>query len=292
MGPTRRVALMLTFLACSRTRVDAASDPRSLASAKETRDTASRVVRHATSASARASVVSTAVSDPPQMAPLAAPSAVVDLDVEGFGAAVVALPLGAREARPVWVAVHGNFDRPEWQCQVWRGVAGPSPFILCPRGTRRADAPRSLDRWTYASAGRMEREITAALTALEGRFDRYAGAEQGVFIGFSLGAIYGVPFLRKHARRFPRAVLVEGGFDNWSLVAARDYSRGGGRRVLFACGQASCRPKSQRARRTLERAGIEARVAYDAPAGHAYDGPVADAVAQNLDWLLEGGAKQ
>jgi hypothetical protein len=134
----------------------------------------------------------------------------------------------------------------------------------------------------------MEREIEAALAALARRFGPYVGTEGGVFVAFSLGAIYGVPYLQKHAARFPRAVLIEGGFESWSPVAARAFASGGGQRVLFACGQASCQPKSRKAARVLEAAGVMTKVAYKAPVGHTYDGPVAESVLENLDWLLGG----
>src|SRR5262245_33853722 len=59
---------------------------------------------------------------PPEPAVLTAAEPFVDLPVEGHGAAVVSLPRGARDKRPVVIATHGNYDRPEWQCEVWREI--------------------------------------------------------------------------------------------------------------------------------------------------------------------------
>ena len=72
------------------------------------------------------------------LAPLSAPSWLVPLPVSGFGAASVAVPVGAVEPRPIVIALHGGADRPEWQCGVWRSIAGPEPFVLCPRGVARS----------------------------------------------------------------------------------------------------------------------------------------------------------
>src|SRR6187402_2399597 len=86
-----------------------------------------------------------------------------DLPVPGYGTAVVSVPLGAREPRPVVLALHGNYDRPEWQCEVWRTITGGFPWVLCPRGVPRSDAPKSEDRWTYTTAAKVGDEVRAAL---------------------------------------------------------------------------------------------------------------------------------
>src|SRR5687767_8521091 len=52
----------------------------------------------------------------PALAPLSAAKGIVPLAVTGFGDAVISLPLGATEPQPIALALHGNFDRPEWQC--------------------------------------------------------------------------------------------------------------------------------------------------------------------------------
>src|SRR5437660_1672656 len=47
---------------------------------------------------------------------------------------VVSVPLGAREPRPIMVALHGGSDRPERACPAWRIAAEAYPFVVCPRG--------------------------------------------------------------------------------------------------------------------------------------------------------------
>lgn len=223
--------------------------------------------------------------------PLAAPSDVIAIGVDGFRDAELYVPRGATARRPLVVALHGNYDRPEWQCDEWRKIAGGYPFILCPRGIPRSDAPKGEDRWTYGTLARLERELDAGIDAARRRFPDYVDVDPVIFTGFSLGAILGRFIVQKHPERFPRAVFVEGGNAGWSSAVAKRYRAGGGVRVLFACGQSVCVGPSQASARILERAGVEARVVHGAFVGHTYDGPVADAIAGVWPWLVEGDAR-
>ena len=47
---------------------------------------------------------------------------------------MVTVPLGAREPRPLVVALHGGSDRPEWACSAWRSISEGHAFVVCPRG--------------------------------------------------------------------------------------------------------------------------------------------------------------
>lgn len=215
----------------------------------------------------------------------------VQLPVEGFKEAIVSVPTGATTPRPVVVALHGNYDRPEWQCEVWREITKGFPFVLCPRGIPRDDAPKSEDRWTYGAMGPTEKELERAIEALAARFPDHVDPGPIVYTGFSLGAIYGKLIARKNAARFPRAVFVEGGYEGWALGNARAYAKGGGARVLFACGQSACVHAGKQVARLLEKEGIPTRVVSGGNIGHTYDGPVARAIAAEWAWLNEGDAR-
>jgi len=221
-----------------------------------------------------------------QLPPLAAPAKLTPLAVPDYRDAIVSLPIGATESRPLVLALHGNYDRPEWQCGVWRDATRGYPFILCPRGVPRRDAPPSHDRWTYGKSGDVRREIDAALAALRSRFGDYIAPGPVLYVGFSLGAILGVGIVADHAERFPRAVLIEGGQSGWTEARAKSFAAAGGRRVLFACGQKSCQRECKAPERLLGRAGIETRSVYGGEVGHTYDGPVADEVERALPWLV------
>ena len=101
--------------------------------------------------------------------PLAAEAAPERLTVPGFRDAAFVAPAGPGK-RPVALALHGNFDRPEWICEEFSVLVEGRGWLLCPRGIPRRDAPEEWDRWTYAGRKRLLAEIAAGLAALAGRF--------------------------------------------------------------------------------------------------------------------------
>src|SRR5215472_933690 len=64
------------------------------------------------------------------------PPYLMELDVPGYGAAVVAVPAPTSpgRSRPLLVATHGAWDRPEWHCELWQRISRGRAFVLCPRG--------------------------------------------------------------------------------------------------------------------------------------------------------------
>jgi hypothetical protein len=243
-------------------------------------------VASSTPSSSDASAPTPTTPAEPKLLPLAGVTEIVPLVVAEHRDAVVSVPIGATEARPVVLALHGNYDRPEWQCEVWREVTKGYPFILCPRGVSRREAPPGLDRWTFGKPADVKREIDAALAALQVRFGDYIAPGPIIYVGFSLGAILGVGLVAEDADRFPRAVLVEGGQGGWSEARAKTYAAAGGKRVLFACGQRSCQTGSKGPEKLLGRLGVETKSVFGGDVGHVYDGRVADEVARALPWLV------
>lgn len=205
------------------------------------------------------------------------PSTLIDLPVPGHGAAVVSAPSEATGRLPVVVAAHGNFDRPEWQCRVWQRLVEGRAFVLCPRGVARDDAPRRDPRFTYSNGRALLREIDAGVAALRARFGDTVDTGPVIFSGFSLGAILGVAYVRV-GRPVSIAVMIEGAAEQWTERMIHDFAAGGGRGVLFACGQSDCAREGRRGATRLRRAGIAAGVAYGRNAGHLYWGPVLSAM--------------
>ena len=109
-----------------------------------------------------------------------------------------------------------------------------------------------------------------------------------LYTGFSQGAIMGVAIMLRNPGRYPRAVLIEGGGGRWKRDGIAAFARGGGERILFACGQAGCRAEANQAVTLLERASIASRVVYAKGLGHRYDDAVADAVKASFTWVIEG----
>lgn len=278
MGLARRFrfALALALLSCAR------AEPQQSASAP-VRQVAPASAPDVPSPSVAASAAEAPAPEPRRLegAPL------VELDVAGFRPATLVVPVGARGPRPVAIALHGNFDRPEWQCGVWQSIVR-NAFVLCPRGVPRRDAPAAWDRWEYGSAKAMKNEIEAALAALRDRFGAFVDQGPLMFIGFSLGAIYGAPLVHAEPARFARVVFIEGGISAWTPYTAKKFVQAGGQRLILACGQPDCLGKVKRLGPSLERAGLPTRVGGSAKAGHSYDGDVARVVAENWAWFTEG----
>jgi dienelactone hydrolase len=199
----------------------------------------------------------------------------VTLPVSGFRDAVVAVPTTKNRPKSVVVALHGNFDRPEWQCEVWRRITRGDAFVLCPRGIPRTDVPKELDRWEWGSVARTKSEILAAVAALRGRFPDHARRGQVIFTGFSLGAILGARLIQDPDLDIGAAVLIEGGYQGWTRAKAKALTPRLGR-LLFACGQTECRNAYRYQLEQLFRAaGLSSSMVADVKAGHTYDDPLA-----------------
>lgn len=210
------------------------------------------------------------------------------LEVPGFEAAAIVVPVGATSPRPVVIALHGNFDRPEWQCDVWKGIVARRCFVLCPRGIRRTDVR---DRYTYGSAAQVKSEITAVLKAARHRFLDRIDVTEPVLSGFSLGAIHAARLMTEGNPPIRRAALVEGGYKTLSKARLRQFAAQGGRRLLLGCGQSVCRNAGRRLIREAGEWGLEVRVANGGDAGHTYAGAVAAALTRDFSWLLGADAR-
>jgi pimeloyl-ACP methyl ester carboxylesterase len=220
---------------------------------------------------------------PPAQRRLSAPSALVDLPVEGHLPALVSLPIGATRPRPVAVVAHGNWGGPHWDCPLWRGLLGADVFILCPRGVPRAD-----QRPRPSTPDALAAEIDAGLAALRRRFGDFVEEGPVLYAGCSRGAFLGAKLGQRDAARFPRLALIEGGHDPWTPEGAKRFAEGGGERVLFACGQSDCFVASTAKARVLRAAGVEASVAYAPFMGHICHDRVAEETKRAMPWLLTG----
>ena len=101
----------------------------------------------------------------------------------------------------------------------------------------------------------------------------------------------GALILPAHARQFPRAVLIEGGYHEWDLAAARKFKANGGERIAFVCGVRGCQRAARRSVAILERAQVEASLRHATGAGHTYLGRVEQESAAALAWLFEADAR-
>jgi predicted esterase len=244
-----------------------------------------------------------------QLPPLASPSPVTTLPVPGFADAVVTIPTGVTKPVPVLVAVIGIGDTPEEQCAVWRELVGKRAFVLCPRGQPHWVKPGQDDEkddetgdepdpdpdvkpvqvgFYQPDAVRLDKEITAALAALEKKWPQYVAEKDLVYAGFSRGAFLGPQLAAKSPTRFKRLILIEGGHSPWTDDAATTFAKGGGKRVLFACGQQSCVDDALTAAATLGKRKIDTKTVFGQGEGHNYKRAVKDELKKQIDWVVDG----
>ena len=219
--------------------------------------------------------------------PAAPPDGPFALPVDGFESAVVVPPAPSLPApAPVIVILHGNFDRPEWQCATWSPVGTSHGWLLCPRGTPRTDVDAALERWTWDGPEAAARETAAALRALRTARSGLVAENHAVLVGFSLGARYAPAVAAADVGlRFASLVLVEQGFAVTSaeVQAAREA---GVERVLYVCGERTeCPTRAEAASVRWRRAGAAVDVLVMEGVGHAYPDefdPLAERVFEAL----------
>lgn len=233
-------------------------------------------------ATASAAVGSSAAAVP--LAPLSAAGWLIDLDVPGFERASVAVPLAATQPRAIVIALHGPADRPEWTCGAFRGIAGPSPFVLCPRGIRRTDSTASDVRYTFGTVDDTSRELRAALSELKRKFSSYVASGPVIFGGLELGADHAAWIAREEPAFFSRLILIDPAEASWPSSQAALFGRQGGARVLFAGGS---RVEGSLALKAVltRRAGADAHVVALSDQGYGLGPGAVSLLAQSWPWL-------
>jgi pimeloyl-ACP methyl ester carboxylesterase len=219
------------------------------------------------------------------LTPLAGPSWRVPLTVEGFGAASVAVPLGATTPRPIVVVLHGERDRAEWQCGSFRGVLGARAFVLCPAG-QAADG----GSYGWGSFDETAAELRAALKALKARYGAHVAKGSITLVGYGVGADHAVDLARQEPSFFARVALVSGDPARFSPSASKIFAERGGKRALFFCTSAECERRGAERAVQLQRSGAQAK-AVRADVGPYLDQRFTDALKGEMEWLFEGDSR-
>ncbi|MGC4093334.1 MAG: hypothetical protein QM756_36670 [Polyangiaceae bacterium] len=186
------------------------------------------------------------------------------LPLDDAGLAYVTPPLGAREPRPLMVAVHGAGDRPEWACGGWRLAANGYAFVVCPRGL-----PMDAQRFGWDNGAGIARRVAQAISAVKARYGPYIASGPTLYLGFSQGATLARSVLLAEPGRFPAVALAEGGYD---LVRDANFltqlRERGTTRALIVCGSAACFTTAHAVIPALARVGIEASAVGNPLSGH------------------------
>jgi len=106
-----------------------------------------------------------------------------------------------------------------------------------------------------------------------------------------LGAIHGVKVIAENASLFPTALLIEGGYSEFTSLLASAYAQGGGKRIMLGCGKPACRPSFAATQRALERAGVEVLLLDTKTGRHNLDGPMMKALRDAWPRLVAGDAR-
>lgn len=236
--------------------------------------------REATAEPAPLASVGVAVTPPPKpkpgLPPLVGVSWIEHLDLPDRKEAYVCPPIGAREPRPLIVAVHGAGDRAEWSCGGWRMVAGEYAFVVCPQGLK-MDA----QRFAWDSAETIRRRVPQAIAAARARFGEYIADGPVMYVGFSQGATLAGPTLLDPAQPFPVVGLSEGAYASVrNPTFARQLRERGVQRVLLACGTPNCFTTMRGAEAGLKRAGLEVVIGGDPKSGHNLNGEMQAGLAK------------
>lgn len=218
--------------------------------------------------------------------PLQARSWAVWLQVPGFGRARVAVPLGARSARPLVIALHGDADRPEWPCGSYHHAGSQRGIVLCPDGEAH---PGGVLRG-LGTPRRTSQELRAALPALKGRFEKHLAKGPAVLAALGPSVDHAIDIARQEPSFFSYLVLVDGSLARLTPPITTRYAAAGGKRVLIVCTRAGCDPEVARKVLALRSAGVDARV-LRVPGAFGLDGKATRAIRGEWDWLVRGDAR-
>jgi|GEM_PF-1170280 len=198
---------------------------------------------------------------------------------------VVSVPLGAREPRPIVVALHGGSERPERACSAWRRVTDAYPFVVCPRGWGGNER-----RLGWKNAADTGRRIARALAATKSAFGAWIQDTPSIVLaGFSMGAVQVALLARRAPQTYRRIVIGDAAHNPRSaLTFAHAWVEGGGERALFMCTTSGCEPSMRAAARKVALAKGAARLNIAPTQKHALSEPVVQSLRRDWPWLVEG----
>jgi hypothetical protein len=198
---------------------------------------------------------------------------------------VVSVPVGARETRPIMVALHGGSEKPERACLAWRRITEAYPFVICPHGW---GGNESRLGWTNASD--TNERIARAVAATNETFGSWIENTQSlVLAGFSMGGSQVALIARRDPQTYRRIVVGDSAHDpRPALAFAGEWVTGGGERALFLCTTSGCEPSMRAAARKVAREGAHARLNIAPTQVHALSERAVQSMRRDWAWLVEG----
>lgn len=200
---------------------------------------------------------------------------------------VVSVPVGAREPRPIMIALHGGSDRPERACPAWRVAADAYAFIVCPHGWGGNEK-----RLGWRSAADSQLRIARAIAAVRKAFGAWVkDTKTMVLAGFSMGASQVARIAASDPQTYRRIVIGDSAHDPWpALDFSRAWAKGGGERAMFMCTTSGCEPSMRAAAKKVaaQKDAGAARLVIAPTQVHGLSTRVASSLRHDWVWLVEG----
>jgi hypothetical protein len=198
---------------------------------------------------------------------------------------IVSVPVGARDPRPLMIALHGGSEMAEQTCAAWREITEAYAFVVCPRGWGGDE-----HRLGWTNVDDTSRRIARAVEAAKKTFGPWIQATPTtVLAGFSMGAVQVALVASREPQTYRRIVIGDAAYKPRSaLTFAAAWVKGGGERALFLCTTSGCEPSMRAAARNVAREKANARLNIAPTQRHALSKPVVQSVRRDWPWLVEG----
>jgi pimeloyl-ACP methyl ester carboxylesterase len=198
----------------------------------------------------------------------------------------VSVPLGAREPRPILVALHGGSDRPERACPAWRVAAGAYPFVVCPHGWGGNER-----RLGWRGPKDSKERIDRAVAAVKKTFADWVKATPTVVLaGFSMGASEVARIAESDPQTYRRIVIADAAHEpRPALLFSPAWAKGGGERAMFMCTTSGCEPSMRAAAKRVaaQKTRASARLVIAPTQKHDLDDRAARSMRRDWKWLVE-----
>ncbi len=184
---------------------------------------------------------------------------------------------------PLLVVAHGAGGSPRAHCQFWSRVVAQRASVLCIPGRSMGSA----DAFYYENHRALAARVNEGLAALAG--GAYANVDESrrIYIGYSQGATMGSLALDSIETAFAAVLLIEGGYQQWTIRSAERFRTRGGRIALLLCGTRACERAAPRTVRWLRQAGVEAWTEGSGQWGHAFGTPLQNLAERAIEQTLE-----
>lgn len=198
---------------------------------------------------------------------------------------VVSIPNGARERRPIMIALHGGSEKPEVACDAWRFIVDAYAFVVCPRGFGGNEA-----RLGWRAPADTQERITRAVVATKKMFGRsIKDTPTFVLAGFSMGATHVAHVARVNPETYRRIVIGDAAYDPQpTFTFASSWVAGGGERALFLCTTSGCEPSMRSAAQRVAAAHAPAHLNIAATQKHGLSSEACRSLRRDWAWLVEG----